>query len=130
MATGRALVVDDSPASLRLLRSVISSTGLRVTCAHGARSALALHAERPFDVIVTDWIMPDMDGLELIRALRATADTTPVLAVSGLVDEAPRILCARFENVAWLTKPLVLKELSAALQDLLRQRSQGQSATS
>jgi len=120
MTPARALVVDDSAASRRLLRSILSSMGFKISTAMDGRAAWELHAGRPFDVIVTDWVMPNMDGYELVRALRTSGDTTPVLVVSGYRDGETRDLCTRFEKVAWLGKPLDLAELRSSLRSILR----------
>lgn len=115
----RALVVDDSPAGRKLLRSVVASAGLAVRAAGDARSALDLHRAQPFDLIVTDWIMPGLDGRELVEELRRAGDDTPVLVVTGYRDERVRARCLGLGRAAWLEKPLVLGEVRAALKELL-----------
>jgi DNA-binding response OmpR family regulator len=115
----RALVVDDSPPGRKLLRSVVASAGLAVSAAGDARSALDHHRARPFDLLVTDWIMPGLDGRELVEELRRAGDGTPVLVVTGCRDERVRARCLGLGRVAWLEKPLVLADLRAALEGLL-----------
>jgi CheY-like chemotaxis protein len=81
----RILVVDDEPDQRSLLRRIFERAGHEVTDARDGAAALrAVHASRP-DLVVTDMMMPVMDGAELIRLLRAESATAgiPILAASG-----------------------------------------------
>ncbi|MBK9384010.1 MAG: HDOD domain-containing protein [Planctomycetes bacterium] len=66
------LVVDDDPMSLRMVAHALVREGLRVTTARHGREALRLALEEPPDVLIADWMMPEMSGLELCEALRDT----------------------------------------------------------
>ena len=68
----RVLVVDDEPTSLRLVKALLEREGHKVTTACNGQEALALALESPPQMVVTDWMMPGMDGVELCRRLRAT----------------------------------------------------------
>jgi diguanylate cyclase (GGDEF)-like protein len=74
LATGelRVLIVDDDPRMLRLLEHHLHAAGYAVTTAGDGRSALAMIAEHPPHILVTDWLMPGMTGGELVQALRTT----------------------------------------------------------
>ena len=124
---GRALVVDDSPAGRQLLQRVVASTGLKVRTAAEGSSALRLHQASPFDLLVTDWIMPGLDGVALARALRESGDATPVLVVSGYRDDDVRASCAGLGNVAWMEKPIDLERTRAVLAALLARQRQASS---
>jgi CheY-like chemotaxis protein len=112
---GRILVVDDEPDLRFVLRRVFTRAGHEVTeCGDGA-AALALVHESPPDLVVTDIMMPVMDGVELIRALRAHPATAaiPILSVSGdwrLAVDAD----------AALGKPYQCAELLAVAEGLLQ----------
>ena len=69
----RVLVVDDSRLQRRILVSLLARPGLEVIQAAGGEEALALCRERPVDIVLSDWMMPGMSGLDLCRALRAEA---------------------------------------------------------
>lgn len=65
------------------MSSLLLQQGHTVVEAQAAREAIALHRAEPFDLIVTDLVMKEMDGTELLRRIRAFAPETPVIAVSG-----------------------------------------------
>ena len=80
------LVVDDDESTCDALQRLLSRMGYAAACAHSGHDALeAVHAVRP-DVIVLDWMMPDMDGLEVLRRLRSAPTTkdVPVLLYSAV----------------------------------------------
>lgn len=66
-----------------MMSSLLAMQGHTVVEAQAAREAIALHQAQPFDLIVTDLVMKEMDGTELLRRIRAFAPDTPVIAVSG-----------------------------------------------
>jgi len=87
----RILLVDDNRAGLAARRAVLEELGYNTTGAECPKKALELfHAARegaePFDLLVTDFKMPAMTGLELIRQVRASVPTLPVILISGFVD--------------------------------------------
>jgi CheY-like chemotaxis protein len=77
------MVVDDEPQMRRLMRRVLEAGGHEVLKASGGEEALDLLGRRPVDLVITDIVMPEMDGLELIRAIRGGAPAQKILAVSG-----------------------------------------------
>lgn len=86
----RALVVDDSRATRRILGRMLVEIGFEVTEAENGKEALAtLNAdEQPFDLALVDWNMPEVDGIELVKAIRADAalDGLKVLMVTTEAD--------------------------------------------
>jgi CheY-like chemotaxis protein len=82
------LVVDDDPSVRKVVERIIRSGGHEPLGASSGRDALALLESNSFDLIVTDINMPDMDGIELILAVRELGHATPTIAISGggLVD--------------------------------------------
>lgn len=114
----RVLVVDDSSVNLAVLRALLERCGCRdiVTAADG-REALAylLNAERPFDLVLTDLWMPDMDGDALVRAIRANPkfDGLPVYAVTADVEAQKDYMTVGFTGL--LLKPLTLASLAPVL---------------
>jgi len=82
----RILLVDDNANGLAARKSVLEELGYRiVTCTSGA-DALDQFADLKFDLVVTDYKMPRMDGLELIGRLRKSTPDLPIVLVSGYVD--------------------------------------------
>lgn len=110
------LLVDDDTNSLCALRELISQEGYRVnTAENGALALRAALAERP-DVVVTDCMMPEMDGMDLSRAMQhdlGLADV-PVVLVSALVTPPPDLHAAGF-----LRKPFAVSQLLAILERVI-----------
>ena len=104
---GRVLVVDDEPSTRRAIRMGVEASGYEVETAYDGTTALKLFTSgRPFDVVVSDVSMPNMDGVDLLREIRRTDYDIPVILVTGSPDDR----CARdaVENGAlmYLVKPL------------------------
>lgn len=80
---GKILLVDDHKMGLAARRSVLEELGHCVTTALSGAAALELAAEHSFDLLITDWKMPKMDGVELIRQLREQGFAGPAILLSG-----------------------------------------------
>ncbi|MGA3203715.1 MAG: response regulator [Bryobacteraceae bacterium] len=78
--------MDDNKLGLSARKCVLEELGHRISTAANGVDALELFANFKFDLVVTDYKMPRMDGLELIRALRKTSPGLPVILISGFVD--------------------------------------------
>jgi CheY-like chemotaxis protein len=83
---GSILLVDDNKLGLSARKCVLEELGHRITTALNGTDALAQFADRKFDMVVTDYKMPRMDGLELIVGLRKVAPDLPIVLISGFVD--------------------------------------------
>jgi DNA-binding response OmpR family regulator len=104
------LLVDDNPLQLKVREAVLRNGGLQVTVATTAASALALLralGER-IGVVVTDHVMPEASGSDLVRAIRAEANWLPIVVLSGLADAV-----VEYEglDVVFRVKPLPPAEL-------------------
>jgi two-component system CheB/CheR fusion protein len=103
-----ALVVDDVSDVTEMLSVLMTHAGYEVSTASNALDALALAREHRFDVIISDIGMPEMNGYELVQALRALPDyeTVPMVAVTGysMFDDRNRSLSAGFNE--HVTKPI------------------------
>ena len=116
MAKARVLVVDDEPAVLRLVASILQSAGYETVTAPGPRQALEIVTIRGgFDVVVSDVVMPEMCGPELAGQIRLLSPSSAILLMSGctLTGNLP-------ENVSFLGKPFVAKDLLRAVDRLLQ----------
>ncbi len=119
----RILVVDDDPAVSASLDRALRLEGYTVdTAADGTTALRTLAAARP-DAVVLDLGLPDLDGLEVCRHLRAGGDDTPVLMLTArdAVDDRVHGLDAGADD--YLVKPFALAELLARLRALLRRRA-------
>jgi DNA-binding NtrC family response regulator len=90
----RVLVVDDDARQRTLISDMVASLGFSVIAAADGQAALDIHAAQPVDTILTDLIMPRMDGFELLRTLEAQGDRTPtiVLTAFGSIEKAISIV--------------------------------------
>ncbi len=79
-------MVDDNASGLAARKSVLEELGVTVTTAATPSEALALFEESPFDLVVTDYKMPRMNGVELIVRLRKLSASVPVILLSGFAD--------------------------------------------
>jgi CheY-like chemotaxis protein len=84
--SGNILLVDDNKLGLSARRSVLEELGHRIVTASNGADALEQFTNSKFDLVVTDYKMPRMDGLELIVRLRKVSPELPVILISGFVD--------------------------------------------
>jgi CheY-like chemotaxis protein len=120
-ARPRALVADDDANLLEVVTSIIDRLGIDVSTASCGRGLLdrLLH-QGPFDVIVTDIVMPCMTGLSVVYSARASGLWCPVIVMTALRDLDTRWQVARLGvDVLLLRKPFSIGELHAALDESL-----------
>ena len=86
VAVPRVLLIDDNRNGLMARKSVLEGEGYLVSTCDAPTDALALFTAEVFDLVVTDYRMPGMNGAELICALRELRPSTPIVLVSGMVD--------------------------------------------
>ena len=116
----RILVAEDDLALLAVTKTLLSECGATVHAAKDGREALNLLADHPFDLVLSDIQMPNVDGLELLAAIRAKDAKLPVvLFVTGQaqVDEAESI---RLGAAGLMQKPVRMKELFRRVKELMR----------
>jgi DNA-binding NtrC family response regulator len=119
VAEGKILVVDDDPNQSGILRDILTFEGFDVNAVSSAEHAIAAARKEPFQAIVSDLRMPDMDGLELYRKVRELAPETAfiIMTAHGTVDTA---LAAMKEGVYdYILKPINSRELVATLEKAL-----------
>jgi two-component system response regulator MprA len=116
----RILVVDDEPSVRDALDRALRLDGYRVQLAGDGEQALERLAEEPPDAVVLDVLMPEPDGLEVCRRLRAAGDRTPVLLLTARDAVPDRVKGLDAGADDYLVKPFALEELSARLRALLR----------
>jgi two-component system KDP operon response regulator KdpE len=119
----RVLVVEDEPALLRALEITLRARGYRVASSPDGRAALAEAARRPPDAVLLDLGLPDLDGTEVIRRLRAWT-AVPVLVLSGRSGSGDKIGALDAGADDYVTKPFAMEELLARLRALLRRDAQ------
>ena len=120
----RVLVVDDEPLIRRALTASLSAAGYDVTTAADGAGALSAAALRQPDAVVLDLRLPDMDGVEVCRRLRAWSDV-PVIVLSALDAETEKIDALDAGADDYVTKPWSVGELLARLRASLRRAPDG-----
>ncbi len=114
------LVVEDDPSVSRFLVRGLREEGYEVdTCADGA-SALAQATAQPYDLIVLDWALPELDGLSLLRAWRARGLAAPVLMLTARAGVEATVLALDAGADDHLSKPFSFEELLARARALVR----------
>ena len=125
--TGRVLVVEDDVDTADYVAKGLREEGYTVEHVVDGRDGLYLASSSAFDAIIMDRMMPGMDGLAVLKALRAASVETPVLMLSALGQLDERVTGLRAGADDYLAKPFGFSELHARLENLLRRRS-GKSA--
>jgi two-component system KDP operon response regulator KdpE len=119
------LVVDDEPPIRRLLRNTLAVQDYRVVEAATGKEALdAVRREKP-DLVVLDLGLPDSDGLDIIRELRARSPV-PIVVLSSRGDEKGKVSALDLGADDYVTKPFGIEELMARIRTALRHRLQEQ----
>lgn len=105
-APGRVLLVDDQPELRRLFRRNLSKAGHEVVEAWNGRCAIELAQLTSFDVVISDVRMPDMSGVDLLKALYQHDPDLPVVLVSGSPDATTVTEAIEYGAFAYLIKPV------------------------
>ncbi|HKZ86252.1 MAG TPA: response regulator transcription factor [Anaerolineae bacterium] len=121
------LVIEDEARIADFLRRGLTFEGYKVLVAPDGPSGLAVAREQPPDVVILDWMLPGMDGLEVCRRLRA-AESMPILMLTAKDSVADRVTGLDAGADDYLVKPFAFEELLARLRALLR-RSKPAEAT-
>ncbi len=114
------LVIEDDEQTAAYMAKGLAESGYVVDRAANGREGLYLATTGQFDVLVIDRMLPGMDGLALVQALRAARIETPVLFLSALAQVDDRVAGLRAGGDDYLTKPFAFSELLARLEALLR----------
>ena len=120
----RILLVDDEPAILRFLRAGLGSQGYATLEAATGEAAVAAVLQGRADLVVLDLGLPDIDGLEVIRRLRAARQMIPIIVLSSRDDEGAKVDALDFGADDYVTKPFGVPELLARIRTAQRHRLQ------
>ena len=122
--TERILLVEDDARLAEMLCEYLGGAGLRVVLAPFGAAAMERLAESPYDAVILDLMLPDMDGLDVCRQLRAKSDT-PLLMLTARGDATDRIVGLELGADDYLPKPFEPRELLARLRAIMRRRGAG-----
>jgi DNA-binding response OmpR family regulator len=120
----RILLVEDDPRLADMLSEYLGQAGFRIDVAPLGAVALKQLSEAEYNAVVLDLMLPDMDGFDVCRRLRATSDT-PVLMLTGRGDAIDRIVGLELGADDYLPKPFEPRELLARLRAILRRGVRG-----
>jgi two-component system KDP operon response regulator KdpE len=115
----KVLVVDDEPPIRKLLRMGLGTQGYQTIDATNGKAALELMAEMP-DLVLLDLGLPDMQGLDLLRQIRARAEELPIVVLSSRGDETAKVEALDLGADDYVTKPFGMEELLARIRTALR----------
>lgn len=116
------LIADDDQALCKMLEEYLELEGFKVSLAHDGKAALAAATENPPDAIMLDVMMPEMNGFDVLRALRSTS-STPVLMLTARGDDVDSIVGLELGADDYLAKPSSPRMIVARLRALLRRSS-------
>jgi two-component system KDP operon response regulator KdpE len=119
----KILVIDDEPPIRKLLRMGLSTQGYDVLDAPNGKIGLELLAQNP-DLVILDLGLPDIQGLELLRTIRARNESVPVVVLSSRGDEAGKVQALDLGADDYVTKPFGMDELLARMRAALRHQLQ------
>lgn len=119
------MIVDDTPANLKLLTEMLQGQGCRVLALPDGAKALAAAARRPPDLILLDITMPEMSGFEVCERLKAdpALRDIPVIFISALTETADKVKAFSAGGVDYVTKPFQFEEVHARVRTHLRLRT-------
>ncbi len=120
--SGRILVVEDDADTADYVCKGLREAGYTVEHVADGRDGLYLASSSAFDAVVMDRMLPGMDGLSVVKALRAGGVETPILILSALAQLDERVVGLRAGGDDYLSKPFGFSELHARIENLVRRR--------
>ena len=125
----RILIIEDDRDAAKYLAKGLRESGHSAEVAEDGRDGLLRSAVEPFDVLIVDRMLPNLDGLSLVQHLRKTGQATPVLFLSALGEVDDRVKGLRAGGDDYLAKPYAFSELLARVENLGRRRNSRAAAT-
>lgn len=122
----RVLLVEDDPSTSKSIELMLKSEGYVVDATDMGEDGLEIGKIYEYDIIILDLMLPDLDGYEVLKRLRAAKIETPILILSGLSELDSKLKGLGFGADDYLTKPFDKRELMARVQAIVR-RSKGHS---
>lgn len=131
MATRTILVVDDEPEIVQIVRDYLERNGFRVLIAYDGRNAIRLARQERPDLLILDLMMPEVDGLDVVRMLRTDSMTNslPIILLTARVEETDRLIGLELGADDYITKPFSPREVVARVRAVLRRVERPQEPT-
>src|SRR5215475_6246738 len=122
-ASAKVLVVDDERPIRKLLRMGLTTQGYEIFEAPDGKTSLDLLAQKP-DLVILDLGLPDIEGLDLLRMIRARNESVPIVVLSSRGDESGKVQALDLGADDYVTKPFGMDELLARMRAALRHQLQ------
>lgn len=122
----KVLIVEDESKIASLMESFLQTEGYDVQTALDGKTALQLFTKHKPDIVILDWMLPQMNGLDICRQLRQIG-TPGIIMVTAKSEETDKIIGLEMGADDYLTKPFSLRELSARIRSLLRRMNRNDS---
>lgn len=116
----RVLIIEDDREIAAYLAKGLREHGYTVDQAVDGKSGLFLATSENYDVMIVDRMLPELDGLSIVRSMRSAGNTTPVLVLSAMGEVVDRVAGLRAGGDDYLTKPFAFSELLARIEALVR----------
>lgn len=116
----RILIIEDDPSILRGLTDALTNEHFVIHSESNGRKGLAAAKRGTFDLIVLDVMLPEMNGFEICKQLRAEGNPVPVLMLTGKGEEMDKVLGLELGADDYVTKPFSIRELTARINAILR----------
>ena len=116
----RILVVDDEPSIITLVKYNLEKSGFEVNTANDGKEALELCNEKQYDLIILDIMLPEIDGIEVLKGLRKNNIYTPVILLTAKDEEIDKVIGLELGADDYITKPFSPRELIARVKAVLR----------
>lgn len=121
----KVLIVEDELTNAILLKRVLNKAGYNTVIAHSGADALKHLDKEKFDAVLTDWMMPQIDGIELIRQIREKVKDIPyIIMITALVSEGARSYALESGADDYIAKPIDVDEVLIRLKDGLKRHKQ------
>ncbi len=114
------LVVDDEPDILNIFRELFDSIGYRVSLESSSVKALDLIKHEDFDLVITDLIMPERSGLEIVKAVKTGKKKPSVIIMAGVDINNFEIGIEEYGEIEFITKPFTIKDIKLKLEKLFK----------
>ena len=115
------LIIEDESSVLQLIKEIVQNAGHSALCATNGKEGLDAYRQHDIDLVITDIVMPQKDGVEAIREIRNHDPEASVIAITGYRGQFNRLPAAEYVGAQkTLVKPFSQKELIAAVDDILQ----------
>ncbi|MBL4884404.1 MAG: response regulator [Planctomycetaceae bacterium] len=114
----KVLIVDDSKFSRKRVLSALADQGHEVHQACDGAEGFKLFQQEQPDLVISDLLMPNVDGIEQLRMIRDSGSMTPVVVVTADIQESTQAICREFGSVNFLNKPFKPQELLDAIEEV------------